>query len=327
MSKALESAAQGMINEALTFAIRKLAAHYKFSEDEAQQVILGELTLVPELLPVTQLPWCGQVIEENCRAIVAAGGLYTQCPFPCQGGNFCKKCQKQVEKNGTPKFGDTDARLAVSNEEYHNGKVKPFSIIMAKNGWSRELVEKSAAAVGWTVPESNFERKKRRGRPASASMSAPTLAPIECGPESQDTLESSHSSHEDDEQDSPATQQVVEPAVVETVPEIKSESVIEPAVVETVTEPVIEPAPTLVVEPAASVAETMTVGGQTFTVTAAAEDSEEEEEEEAKPITHADVIGMSLTVLRLTCGQNDIPIDGKKPAALRKELIAKLGLR
>jgi len=311
MTKAMETAAQGMINEALTFAIRKLAAHYKFSEDEAQQVILGELTLVPELLPVTQLPWCGQVIDGNCRAIVAAGGLYTQCPFACHnGGNFCKKCQKQVDKNGTPKFGDTDARLAVSNEEYHNGKVKPFSLVMTKNGWSRELVEKSAAAVGWTVPESNFDRKKRRGRPASASMSAPTLAPIECDQESQETFVSSHSSREeDDEQDS-----ITEPVVVPV-------SVVEPAPA-----PVVEPAPAPVVEPtpAPVVAETMTVGGQTFTVTAAEEDSEEEEE--AKPITHADVIGMSLTVLRLTCGQNDISIEGKKPAALRKELIAKLGL-
>jgi len=318
MTKAMETAAQGMINEALTFAIQKLAAHYKFSEDEAQQVILGELTLVPELLPVTLLPWCGQVVDGNCRAIVAAGGLYTQCPFACHnGGNFCKKCQKQVDKNGTPKFGDTNARLAVSNEEYHNGKVKPFSLVMTKNGWSRELVEKSAAAVGWTVPESNFERKKRRGRPASASMSAPTLAPIECDQESQETIVSSHSSREDDEPDSPTTVQVIETVapVAETVSEIKSE-------------PVVEPAPALVVEPTAPVAETLTVGEQTFTVTAAEEDSEEEEEEEeVKPITHADVIGMSLTVLRLTCGQNNIPIDGKKPAALRKELIAKLGLR
>ena len=332
MTKAMETAAQGMINEALTFAIRKLAAHYKFSEDEAQQVILGELTLVPELLPVTQLPWCGQVIDGNCRAIVAAGGLYTQCPFACHnGGNFCKKCQKQVDKNGTPKFGDTDARLAVSNEEYHNGKVKPFSLVMTKNGWSRELVEKSAATVGWTVPESNFDRKKRRGRPASASMSAPTLASIECDEESQETIVSSHSSREEDDEQDSITAPVVEPTPAPVVV-LAPAPVVEPTpapVVEPTPAPVVVSAPAPVVEPtpAPVVAETMTVGAQTFTVTAAEEDSEEEEEEEAKPITHADVIGMSLTVLRLTCGQNDISIEGKKPAALRKELIAKLGLR
>jgi len=120
---------------------------------------------------VNILPWCGEVIERNCRALKINKGLYTQCiREKKEGEEYCINCIKLIEKNGgeTP-YGRVEDRLKVGIMEYVDPKGKKpvaFVNIMRKLNIKKEEVLKEAERLGWEIPECHFEEKKgKRGRP------------------------------------------------------------------------------------------------------------------------------------------------------------------
>jgi len=95
------------------------------------------------------------------------------------GGDYCKTCQKQCDKNasGKPTYGCVADRMACPILEYRDPKAHkqtlPFANVMTKLNITREAAEAEALKFGLTIPEEHFvERASRRGRPkkdASAS--------------------------------------------------------------------------------------------------------------------------------------------------------------
>jgi len=170
MTNAFETAAAGIAKAAVDDTITKLAAKYGFDVAEATQFLLaGGIVVKPVIIPRNAMPWCRVIRDDCCRAIVPNGGLYTQCLKTPADGPWCKGCAKQVESNGTPKYGDVEARLTTDLMEYKIGRqgTNPYSVYMKKHGYTREQVESAAAEYHLTVDPSQFE-PKRRGRPQVA---------------------------------------------------------------------------------------------------------------------------------------------------------------
>jgi hypothetical protein len=113
--------------------------------------------------------------REVIQAIVKNGGLFTQCTGSPLEGGWCKKCAKDVEKNGTPTNGDVEARLAVDIMAYKigNTEVKPYIEYMIKHNISPEQAEQSAASYGLTIDPRQFEKKKRGRKQAAERTMAP----------------------------------------------------------------------------------------------------------------------------------------------------------
>jgi hypothetical protein len=112
---------------------------------------------------------------EDGKAIQKNGGLFTQCTNTPLGSGWCKKCAKDVEKNGTPSNGDVEARLAADVMAYKVGKteVKPYIEYMMKNGITPEQVEEAAAEYGLTVDPRQYEKKKRGRKNTTPRTMAP----------------------------------------------------------------------------------------------------------------------------------------------------------
>jgi hypothetical protein len=182
MTNAFETAAAGIAKAAVDDAITKLAAKYGFAVAEATEFLLaGGVVVKPAIIPRNAMPWCREIRNDCCRAIVPNGGLYTQCiKSPLADGPWCKGCAKQVEANGTTKYGDVEARLATDLMEYKVGRqgTNPYSVYMKKHGYTRDQVEAAAAEYGLTVDPAQFE-PKRRGRPQVAErvMAIPEAEP------------------------------------------------------------------------------------------------------------------------------------------------------
>jgi hypothetical protein len=128
-------------------------------------------------LEKSKLPWCGSVDASCCKAIVKNGGLFTQCTSSPLEGGWCKKCAKDVEKNGTPTNGDVEARQVGDIMAYKVGKteVKPYIEYMIKNNISREQVEEAAATYGMTIDPRQFEKKKRGRKNTTPRTMAPSV--------------------------------------------------------------------------------------------------------------------------------------------------------
>ena len=194
INNALAAAASDMTTRVLHEAITRLADKYGFDFAEAIQFINLEPAR-PEVLKKKDLPWCGVVDAEWCLGITGRGGLWTQCPKPRGEGGYCVTCAKQKAEAGVLKCGEVADRLAAPFE-YGDRKVTPFSKFMEKNGWSKELVERSAAEYGLTIPPENFVvPKPKRGR----KVTRPTMSTPE--PEAPVIVE-------------PATEPAPEPEVV-----------------------------------------------------------------------------------------------------------------
>ena len=167
ITNALAEAASQMTNQVLHEAIARLATRYGFDFAEAIKFV-NVAPARPEVLKKKDLPWCEVINTEWCCGITSRGGLYTQCPKaidPASGGGLCGLCAKQITENGSLKYGSVNDRLAAEPFDFQGGKVTPFSKVMEKNGWSKELVERSAAEYGLTVPVENFVAPKpKRGR-------------------------------------------------------------------------------------------------------------------------------------------------------------------
>ena len=131
-------------------------------------------------VPAFPLPFCGQAVEDWCLGLRLNHGLHSQCTMErVEGGDYCKTCQKQCDKNasGKPTYGCVADRMACDILEYRDPKAHkqtlPFANVMSKLNITREAAEAEALKFGLTIPEEHFvERASRRGRPkkdASAS--------------------------------------------------------------------------------------------------------------------------------------------------------------
>lgn len=164
ITNALTDAASQMTTQVLHLAINRLAEKYGFDFAEAIQFINLEPAR-PEVLKKSDLPWCGVADPTCCAALAFRGGLYTQCHKSHVTDGLCVACHKQKQETGSLKNGTVDDRLAVAPFEFLDGKVARFTKLMAKNAWTQELVERSAAEYGLTIPPENFiESKPKRGR-------------------------------------------------------------------------------------------------------------------------------------------------------------------
>jgi hypothetical protein len=304
LPNSLSDAANGMVNSAVDQAILKLAEHFNFSAEEARAYI-DKISVQPELLTAKDLPFCGQKIPGCCNAIAFRCGLYTQCPKKPQEDGFCRACSTQKSETGSLKYGTIDDRLALSDPMgYANGKVAPFARLMAKNGWTKEYVEASAKALGWTVPSENFiVIKPKRERPKK--MEARPLPPLPTEEDAEDAVKNTLADL------GVLTRAHVSPSKVPNHDEDE----------ELDEEPLADEIKSIPVPPEAEAAE------------AAPEAEEPEEDEDHKrgrkgrdytKLTAADVPALNPSTLRTACTQNGISVEGKKPAALRVELINKL---
>jgi hypothetical protein len=175
----ITQALRAMLREVQKATVSVLAERFGFSADEAMRVLdsNGEPDVVPDFIPLAAMPWIGVVDEDKCEAITFNKGLYTQCQGEKTAGNCCRKCANLKEKKGTFTYGDVHARMGSDPMEYKN--VRPFLSAMEKNGWTEDLVTRSAQHYNGTVDPRNFKKKSRaRGRPANAGMAAPPI-PIE----------------------------------------------------------------------------------------------------------------------------------------------------
>jgi hypothetical protein len=178
MSHALTITMTSFAETMLIDAVQRLANKYGFDASEANDFLLsGGVHVKHPLLEKSKLPWCGHVDSECCKAIVKNGGLFTQCTSSPLEGGWCKKCAKDVEKNGTPTNGDVEARQVGDIMAYKVGKteVKPYIEYMIKNNISREQVEEAAVAYGMTIDPRQFEKKKRGRKNTTPRTMAPSV--------------------------------------------------------------------------------------------------------------------------------------------------------
>lgn len=204
MSRAFEKAAAQSATDFSIAVIHALADKYGFDAKEALQVCqISEVKVKKSAnrvkgegkvratkakaepkpkreVPAFPLPFCGQAVDGWCLGLRLNHGLHSQCTMErLAGGDYCKTCQKQCDKNasGKPTYGCVADRTACPILEYRDPKAHkqtlPFANVMSKLNITREAAEAEALKFGLTIPEEHFvERSSRRGRPkkdASAS--------------------------------------------------------------------------------------------------------------------------------------------------------------
>ena len=178
MSRAFTDSMADFAGKMLQDAVERLATKYGFDVEEAKDFLLaGGVHVKLPPLEKSKLPWCGAVDGACCKAIVKNGGLFTQCTSSPLDGGYCKKCTKDVEKNGTPTNGDVEARQIGDIMAYKvgNTEVKPYIEYMIKNNITREQAEESAASYGLTIDPRQFEKKKRGRKQAAERTMAPAV--------------------------------------------------------------------------------------------------------------------------------------------------------
>lgn len=178
MSHALTISMTSFAETMIADAVQRLATKYGFNPAEATEFLMsGGVHVKLPPLEKSKLPWCGSVDASCCKAIVKNGGLFTQCTSSPLEGGWCKKCAKDVEKNGTPTNGDVEARQVGDIMAYKVGKteVKPYIEYMIKNNISREQVEEAAATYGLTIDPRQFEKKKRGRKNTTPRTMAPSV--------------------------------------------------------------------------------------------------------------------------------------------------------
>ena len=102
-----------MVKHLLRVGLEKLAAEGKLigSIDEAM-ALLDAVEVKEPVLEEAHMWWTGKVNEDNCKAICRAEGRMLQCPLKASGGDYCKKCSRQISTKGKLSFGTVQDRLA-----------------------------------------------------------------------------------------------------------------------------------------------------------------------------------------------------------------------
>jgi hypothetical protein len=172
MRVGMEAAMNNVVEE----VVNKLSVKFEFDPKEALEM-LGMVSLKPKKPKAVQLPWCGSVIANCCQALKVNKGLHSQCLNDKEdGGEFCKRCQKDADKNGgAPSHGLAKERA--DNADYKDAKGKApvnYGNYMKKEGITREAAEAEAAKHGVTIPEEQFAvvESKKKGRKANKDTSS-----------------------------------------------------------------------------------------------------------------------------------------------------------
>lgn len=336
MSNAIVAATTELINKAVDEATELLATKFGFNAEQAKVFLKeGEVEVTIQTLEKSNMPWCGAVDATCCDALMYAGGLYTQCTKKkVEGSTWCKKCAKQVEKDGTPAQGDVHARLATDIMEYKIGKrqVVPFSVYMAKHGISKEDAEKAAGELGLTIDPRNFVEKKR-GRPAKKPHAMTVATPAdEASVEASLTDESEHGSDEEEEVSVvPAPSPVTQVATASVATVSAPVAPVATASVATVPAPVAEVATASVATPDVELVEEMPKVSPPAAEEGEVSEEEEEEEddeevEDDEVITYDKLIDMSKVEIFAIAAKQSISTEGLTPAKVRKAIMKKLGI-
>jgi hypothetical protein len=284
MTNAFTNAATSIAQTAVKDAITLLAEKYGFDAQEAEQFLMGGgVQIKKETIPRNALPWCGMVVEENCRALAYNSGLFTQCPQKRKGdGTWCTKCAKQVAEHGTPNNGDVDQRKACGIMAYKVGKrtVIPYGDYMKRHKYEREDVEAAATKYGMTIDPIQFECKKR-GRPTTTTLHMTT--PLQDLPEPEEESEVAPAPKAAEPEPTPAAAEPT-PAAAEPAPEPT---------------PAAEPEPTPATEPKAKPSEQEEGELEEEDV----EDEDEDEDEETYTAEEIDkMLIADLRKLAESCG-------------------------
>lgn len=209
MSRTLTDSMADFASKILQDAVERLATKYGFDAEDAKDFLMaGGVNVKLPPLEKSKLPWCGTVDTACCKAIVKNGGLFTQCTSSPLDGGWCKKCAKDVEKNGTPTNGDVEARLVGDIMAYKvgNTEVKPYIEYMIKNNITREQVEEAAATYGLTIDPRQFEKKKRGRKQAAPRSMAPSVeTPLPDAELTETVVTDLHADPEDVEDDKELT--------------------------------------------------------------------------------------------------------------------------
>jgi len=168
---------EAALNNVVEEVVNKLSEKFEFDAKEALEM-LGMVSLKkPKKPKAVQLPWCGSVIANCCQALKVNKGLHSQCLNDKEdGGEFCKRCQKDADKNGgAPSHGMAQERT--DNPDYKDAKGKApvnYGNYMKKEGITREAAEAEAAKHGVTIPEEQFAvvESKKKGRKANKDTSS-----------------------------------------------------------------------------------------------------------------------------------------------------------
>jgi hypothetical protein len=178
ISKSFADLSVNFATQVANDVIRKLSLKYGFDVREACAYIYGDgvkvATAGTEILR-KDLPWCDEIDTECCSAISFGNKLFRQCPKAPKKGLLCTQCANQLEKNGTLRYGDVNARLTCDAMEYEVGKDKVVSYAgyMARNNLTEADVMAAAQSYGLTVDPRQFIATPKRGRPAKKNMSVP----------------------------------------------------------------------------------------------------------------------------------------------------------
>lgn len=218
LSRAFTDSMADFSSKILNDAVERLANKYGFDENDAKAFLMagGVVQVKLPTLEKSKLPWCGHVDAACCKAIQKNGGLFTQCTNSPLDSGWCKKCAKDVEKNGTPSNGDVEARLTADIMTYKVGKteVKPYIEYMTKNGITREQVEEAAAEYGLTVDPRQFEKKKRGRKNTTPRTMAPSAIAEE--PEAEPEEEAEEEPEEEAEEEEEEEEELKEEKLVKT---------------------------------------------------------------------------------------------------------------
>ena len=195
MRLGMESAMNNVVEE----VVNKLSEKFEFDAKEALE-FLGVVSMSKPKKPrAIQLPWCGMVIPQCCQALKVNKGLHSQCLNDKEdGGKFCKRCQKDADKNGgVPKNGTAQERA--DNPDYVDAKGKApvnYGNYMKKEGITREAAEAEAAKYGVTIPEEQFvvvqtKKGRKSNKDGNASSDAESVSSSDAESVSSSDAESS----------------------------------------------------------------------------------------------------------------------------------------
>tara|TARA_Y100000590_G_C15666812_1_gene994785 strand:+ start:106 stop:834 length:729 start_codon:yes stop_codon:yes gene_type:complete len=204
VSQVISSGLQSMCNDYAVIIIRQLADKYHFDAEEAirscitntpslkvsvdsADVTTAVSTAVsavdsaasstavstPRVTPkkgggpAFALPWSGTPHPDWCCALRSNYGIYSQCTnSKISGFDFCKTCQKHVDKNGVPNCGTVSDRANPDFKDPKGKKPNHYTTFMKKMKLSESDVRDEAARFHFTLLDSHFiPQKSGRGRP------------------------------------------------------------------------------------------------------------------------------------------------------------------
>lgn len=148
------------------------------------------------------LPYDGKKRLECCKGLIATHGLYTQCPVQVSGVEYCKKCEKTHEKNGT-----IDDRLKMGLYDYVTPKgerVRAYRTYLKKQNKTVEEFKEYLKREGLSVLEEHltYEETSKRGRPkGKRSMPSSDEENNEEENESENEAEKNEEKNEDNDEE------------------------------------------------------------------------------------------------------------------------------